>query len=75
MHDSDTVAYLIFSRYYSNTVKIEREMEYSQLVVFVDSLADTIWDKAAEKSWGGIQICDETSKQFLSKFRPTDSHI
>ena len=48
-------------------MKIEQELGSSQLIVFVDPLADTFSDKEAEKSQSGIQIGYGTSKQFLTE--------
>ncbi len=56
-------------------VKIEQVMEDSQLIMFVNPLADKFSDKEAEKSQSGIQIGWGTSKQFLLKFRRKDSHM
>jgi hypothetical protein len=47
-------------------VKIEQVMGDSQLIVFVDPLADKFSDKEAEKSHSCIQIGCRTSKQFFA---------
>ncbi len=51
-------------------------MRGSQLIAFVDPLADKFSHKEAEKSQSDIQIGCETSKQlFLLKLRVKDSHM
>ena len=48
-------------------VKIEQIIGDSQLIIFVNPLADKFPNKEAEKSQSGIQIDWETSKQIFAE--------
>ncbi len=48
-------------------VKIEQVMRNSQLIMFINPLADKFSNKETEKSQSGIQIGWGTSKQFFAE--------